>query len=262
MLEQWIASIPVPPGHNEPLSPESLTALPVRFPTGIVNERVILPMVEAASTTQITWPLALDPERPQFLQSHELGLVCKLVEARLLKRLRFADSNVYSVAVGIDFSTHCSPNPGQPARGTMQVSFSSDPHRAALTADSVLAELFLLRTEGPTQEDVSSTCEIARREHEEALQTNQYWLERLRQCAFAQRVDGSKAEKFELWEAERQQVLREMSPAGVTQVLQALLSHSNTNYSIVTLLPSSLPTCGALASAVHENLIRCAAPSW
>ena len=127
---------------------------------------------------------------------------------------------------------------------------------------SVLAELFLLRTEGPTQEDVSSTCEIARREHEEALQTNQYWLERLRQSAFAQRVDGSKAEKLELWEAERQQVLREMSPAGVTQVLQALLSHSNTNYSIVTLLPSSLPTCGALASAVHENLIRCAAPSW
>lgn len=261
LIEAWLASIPAP-ASNTPLAPEALRVLPVAFPRGIVNEQVILPMVEPASATQITWPISLDESRPLFLQCHELGLVCKLVEARLLKRLRFADSNVYSISVGMDFGAHSSPNPGEPARGTLQISFSSDPDRAKICAESAQAELRLLCTEGPTEADVSSQCEITRREHEEAQQTNHFWVERLRQAAFSQRASGSVSERLQSWEAERVECLRSMDPAAVKRVLQALLPHVSTNYSHVTLLPSQFPTCGLLTSAVHESLVRCAAPSW
>ena len=61
----------------------------------IVGMQVVLPMVDPASTVQLTWPIRLDAARSQFRQCHELALVCKLVESRLLKRLRFADSNVH-----------------------------------------------------------------------------------------------------------------------------------------------------------------------
>lgn len=236
--------------------------LPVNFPKGVVNEQVVLPMVEPASATQLTWPISLDASRPQFLQCHEVGLVCKLVEARLLKRLRFADSNVYSVSVGIDFGTHGSPDPGEPARGTLQISFSSDPDRAKTCAESAQAELQLLCTEGPTAADVSSQCEITKREHEEAIQTNHFWVERLRQAAFSQRACGTLSEKVQSWEVERVECLNTMNPAAVKRILQALLPHVSTNYSHVTLLPSQFPTRSLVTSAVHESLVRCAAPSW
>ena len=97
LLETWLASIPAPAGArpNAPLSPEALTVLDVAFPLGVVKEQVVLPMVDPASTVQLTWPIRLDAARSQFRQCHELALVCKLVESRLLKRLRFADSNVH-----------------------------------------------------------------------------------------------------------------------------------------------------------------------
>ena len=263
LLEVWLASIPAPADSNAPLAPEALRVLPVSFPSGVVTEQVVLPMVEPASATQLTWPISLDASRPIFLQCHEVGLVCKLVEARLLKRLRFADSNVYSVSVGIDFGAHSTPDPGEPARGTLQISFSSDPDRAKTCAESAQAELRLLCTEGPTAADVSSQCEITRREHEEAKQTNHFWVERLRQAAFSQRASGAGvSEKMQRWEAERVECLNTMNPAAVQRILQALLPHASTCYSHVTLLPSQFPTCGLVSAAVHESLVRCAAPSW
>ena len=262
LLEAWLASIPAPVGSNAPLEPEALRVLPVSFPSGVVTERVVLPMVEPSSASQLTWPISLDASRPIFLQCHEIGLVCKLFEARLLKRLRFADSNVYSVSVGIDFGSHSIPDPGEPARGTLQISFSSDPDRAKTCAESAQAELRLLCTEGPTAADVSSQCEITRREHEEAKQTNHFWVERLRQAAFSQRASGGVSEKMQSWEAERVECLNTMNPAAVKRILQALLPHASTNYSHVTLLPSQFPTCGLVSAVVHESLVRCAAPSW
>ena len=265
LFEKWLASIPPPAAgeRNAPLAPEALTARPVAFPPGVTDRRVVLPMEEPASATQMTWPLALDGARPHFVQSHELGLLCKLLEARLLKRLRFADSSVYSVSVGLDFGTHASPRPRDAVRGTLSVHFTSDPARAAETARSVHTELRRLRDDGPTDDDAASACEISRREHEESLQSNGFWLERLRTAALSQRVAGSLAQRMRRWEDERVQALREFGPQKVQALLEALLPHAATNYTSIALLPSKMPTCGvALGGAAKELLVHLAAPTW
>ena len=54
--------------------------LAVRFPRGVVYERVALPMIDPASATQITWHFKFDAARHEYLQSHELIFACKVRE--------------------------------------------------------------------------------------------------------------------------------------------------------------------------------------
>ena len=105
------------------------------------------------------------------------------------------------VTVSIDFGTHSAPSAREPARGTMMVHFSCDAAKAERMAKAALDELLLLRDTGPTDEDVTAAVETSAREHEEAVQTNCYWVERLRAAALPSRVRGSLAERFAAWEA-------------------------------------------------------------
>ena len=128
------------------------------FPLGpLPNVCHTSPSARSADHQQALWLLPVpltNRRRSHGLRQQQRGArraplhACKLVEARLLKRLRFADSNVYSVSVSIDFGSHSIPDPGEPARGTLQISFSSDPDRAKTCAKSAQAELRLLCTEG------------------------------------------------------------------------------------------------------------------
>ena len=129
-------------------------------------------------------------------------------------------------------------------------------------ATSALAELVLLRDSGPSEEDVRAAVEMSTREHEEAVQTNCYWVERLRAAALPSRVRGSLAERFAAWEALRVAALARLSVEEVRRVLSALLPHAGTNYTSVSLVPESCvpPACTALAAALDESLMRCVAP--
>ena len=128
-----------------------------------------------------------------------------------------------------------------------------------------------LAADGPTDDDASSACEISRREHEESLQSNGFWLERLRTAALSQRVAvsagssaaGTLAQRMRRWEEERTQALAEFGPEKVRRLLEALVPHLATNYTSIALLPSKMPTCGvALGAAAKELLVHVAAPTW
>ena len=139
----------------------------------------------------------------EYMQSHELSLVCKILQVtasaprrppplthlplplrvisapspvafraqrRLLARLRFRECAVYSVHVSLDWSVHYCPAPHEPLRGTLHVNFACEPKGADALVRSVVAELVLLREEGPTDEDVEAAVEMSVREHEEAVQ--------------------------------------------------------------------------------------------
>ena len=260
LVEKWLASIPpaATPEANRRREPAELTPLGVRFPRGVTHKRLSLPMIDAGSSTQLTWRFTFDASRHEYLQTHELSLASKVLELRLMQRLRFETSAVYQTSVRLDLGTYLAPDPSTPFEGTLIVSFSSDATRAASSVELARAELQLLLCEGATEADLTSARQISAREHEDATQTNQYWLSRLAHAVSSGRVEGAAEDRFRVWEELRLRALADLSAQTVKRALGRL---DMQNFTVVTLVPSTLPPiCTNATAIVHESLLRCVAP--
>jgi len=93
-----------------------------------------------------------------------------LLQMRLRDILREQLGGTYSVST--DYSNTL-PSPGY---GTSSISFGSSPENAESLTAEVLKEIKRLATEGPTEEDAQKVREQEKRELEEALKQNGYWL--------------------------------------------------------------------------------------
>jgi hypothetical protein len=67
----------------------------------------------------------LERER-QVKEYHWLNLLCKLLERRLIERLRFRDGRLYTVEVSVFFGLEAPSRQG-PVRGDIAVGFSCSP---------------------------------------------------------------------------------------------------------------------------------------
>jgi zinc protease len=93
-----------------------------------------------------------------------------LLQMRLRDILREQLGGTYSVSA--DYS-NTMPSPGY---GTTAISFGSAPENAERLTAEVLKEIARLAAEGPTEEDAQKVREQEKRELEEALKQNGYWL--------------------------------------------------------------------------------------
>jgi zinc protease len=93
-----------------------------------------------------------------------------LLQMRLRDILREQLGGTYSVSTSY---SNTLPSPGY---GTSSISFGSAPENAASLTAEVLKEITRLATEGPTEEDAQKVREQEKRELEEALKQNGYWL--------------------------------------------------------------------------------------
>jgi zinc protease len=93
-----------------------------------------------------------------------------LLQMRLRDILREQLGGTYSVST--DYS-NILPSPGY---GTTTISFGSSPENAEKLTDEVVKEIRRLAAEGPTEEDAAKVREQEKRELEEALRQNGYWL--------------------------------------------------------------------------------------
>ena len=202
LLENYLASIP-DGAPSQQSRPENLKPLDFSFPQKSVREDMTLPMIEPCGVVQITFPC-----RVQKRLASLLGLMCKVIETRLTRLLRFTHGHVYNVSVsnffGADLPVH-----RDDVVGDIAISFSCDPNLATSLPDMVLEELLRLQKEGVEPNEVATVLEIEKRVREEMMQENSFWLEQVLYCCRSKeyRSKGGLDEAHVRKEAEREAVL-------------------------------------------------------
>jgi predicted Zn-dependent peptidase len=192
LIEQFLGTIPAtdtPP----PRAPRDITPLPWRFPAAPVRREVRVAMAEPQAAAQLTWPLTIGggaagaaavaggarAEAKMVLESVLWArLACRVLESRLLKKMRFQFGDVYSVSVSPYYGLEAPSSP-PPLRGDCAVSFSCDPDAAWRLVELALEELALLQADGPAPEDCATAAELDRRAFELSQAENSFWLERM-----------------------------------------------------------------------------------
>lgn len=117
------------------------------------------------------------PFKDARMESYWLLAICKLLEHRLTKRLRFEGGAIYSVAVSPFFGHEAPSRRDAPIRGDVAVQFSCAPGAQTALARAVVAEVALLQDAGPTQEEVATALALEQRGHEVEIETNEWWLQ-------------------------------------------------------------------------------------
>ncbi|KAF5935352.1 hypothetical protein HYC85_026481 [Camellia sinensis] len=158
-------------------SRDDLKGLPFTFPSTIIREVVRSPMVEAQCSVQLCFPVELKNEN-MMEDIQFVGFLSKLLETKILQVLRFKHGQIYSAGVSV-FLGGNKPSRVDNVRGDISVNFSCDPDISTTLVDLALEEILRLQEEGPTDEDVLTILEIEQRAHENGLQENYYWLDRI-----------------------------------------------------------------------------------
>jgi predicted Zn-dependent peptidase len=192
LVEQFLGTIPAtdaPP----PRAPKDITPLPWRFPDAPTRREVRVAMAEPQAAAQLTWPLTIGggaigaaaaaggprAEAKMVLESVLWArLACRVLESRLLKKMRFQFGDVYSVSVSPYYGLEA-PSTPPPLRGDCAVSFSCDPSAAWRLVELALEELAVLQADGPAPEDCATAAELDRRAFELNQAENSFWLERM-----------------------------------------------------------------------------------
>ncbi|KAI7988214.1 Zinc protease PQQL-like [Camellia lanceoleosa] len=112
--------------------------------------------------------------------------------------LRFKHGQIYSAGISV-FLGGNKPSRVDNVRGDISVNFSCDP------------DISTTLEEGPTDEDVLTILEIEQRAHENGLQENYYWLDRILRSYQSRIYFGDVGTSFEGYSsAQRQTVIVEM----------------------------------------------------
>jgi zinc protease len=141
----------------------------VRYPKGIVTKRVekgIEPKSQAALV--FTGPFQYDPTHRAVIRA-----LAMLLQNRLIDTLREDLSGTYSVTVAPNYSKIPVPD------YSLAIEFGCDPARTDELTRRVLTEIELLKTKGPTDEQVNDVKQALLRDFETNSQQNAYLVSQL-----------------------------------------------------------------------------------
>ena len=146
--------------------------LGVKPPTGVI-EKTVRKGSEPQSQSYIafTGPFEYSAVNRYVLQS--MG---EILQNRLTDKLREKLGGTYSVGASASGARD------EPRTYTATIRFGSAPDRADELAKAVMAELELLKTEGPTAADINKVQEAQRRVRELGLKQNSFWSGQLSQA--------------------------------------------------------------------------------
>ncbi|CAN6441507.1 unnamed protein product [Victoria cruziana] len=254
---QYLGGIPRPSDPILHLNRDDLKGLPFTFPGHIVREVVRSPMVEAQCSVQITFPVELKNEN-MMEEIHFVGFVSKLLETKIMQVLRFQHGQIYSVTVSV-FLGGNKPSRSGDVRGDIAVNFSCDPDSSWKLVELALAEVIYLQENGPSMEDVSSILEIEQRAHENGLQENCYWLDRILRGYQSRVYNGELGASFKAQDEGRSKVRECLMPSTAQASLQRILPFPcKKQYSVVILMPqtSRLEVLQQLLQSTSARLSR------
>lgn len=238
LILQYLGGIPKSPEPILHLNRDDLKGLPFKFPMTIIREVVHSPMVEAQCSVQLCFPVELK-NGTMVEEIHCVGFLSKLLETKILQVLRFKHGQIYSAGVSV-FLGGNKPSRTGDVRGDMSINFSCDPEISSKLVDLALDEVVRLQEEGPSDQDVSTVLEIEQRAHENGLQENYYWLERILRSYQSRIYSGDVGTSFKIQDEGRSRVRESLTPSTALSALQRVLPYPCKNqYTIVILMPQA-----------------------
>uniref|UniRef100_A0A0D9YAI7 Peptidase M16 N-terminal domain-containing protein n=1 Tax=Oryza glumipatula TaxID=40148 RepID=A0A0D9YAI7_9ORYZ len=238
LILQYLGGIPKVGNAVQPLTRDDLKGLPFKFPETIIREVVRSPMVEAQCFVQLGFPVVLK-STTMTEDIHYVGFLSKLLETKIMQVLRFKYGQVYSVNVGV-FLGGNKPSRSGDIRGDISVNFSCDPDMSSKLVDFVLEEISFLQNEGPSEEDVLTILEIEQRAHENGLQENYYWLDRVLRSYQSRVYSGDVGSTFEIQDEGRLKVREALTPQSMQMALQRVVPFPcRKQFTVVILMPKS-----------------------
>ncbi|XP_019051662.1 PREDICTED: zinc protease PQQL-like isoform X2 [Nelumbo nucifera] len=236
LILQYLGGIPKPPQPVLHFNRDDLKGLPFTFPGTIIREVVRSPMVEAQCSVQLSFPVELKNEN-MMEEIHFVGFLSKLLETKIMQVLRFKHGQIYSAGVTV-FLGGNKPSKTEDVRGDISINFSCDPDISRMLVDLALDEIFCLQEEGPSEQDVLTILEIEQRAHENGLQENYYWLDRILRCYQSRAYSGDVSASFEVQDQGRTKVRKSLEPSTAQLALQRILPYPcRKQYSVVILMP-------------------------
>ncbi|KAF5748513.1 putative Mitochondrial-processing peptidase subunit beta mitochondrial [Tripterygium wilfordii] len=236
LILQYLGGIPKPSTPLLDLNRDDLKGLPVTFPRRIIREVVRSPMVEAQCSVQLSFPVELR-NGTMVEEIHGVGFLSKILETKLMQVLRFKHGQIYSAGVSV-FLGGNKPSRTGDVRGDISVNFSCDPDISSSLVDIALEEILHLQQEGPSDEEVSTVLEIEQRAHENGLQENYYWLERILRSYQSRIYTGDVGAAFEVQDEGRLRVRKSLTPLTAQSALQRILPYPcKKQYTAVILMP-------------------------
>ncbi|KAI5664619.1 hypothetical protein M9H77_23942 [Catharanthus roseus] len=269
LILQYLGGIPRPPEPVLNFNRDDLKGLPFTFPSTIVRQVVRSPMVEAQCSVQLCFPVELKNEN-MMEDVHFVGFLSKLLETKILQVLRFKHGQVfvfclfwlficcympcsmsqlflrmysckqiYSVGVSVFLGGNKPSRVGN-VRGDISVNFSCDPDISSALVDLALDEILRLQEEGPSDDDISAILEIEQRAHENGLQENFYWLDRILRSYQSRIFSGDVGASFEVQDEGRSKVREKLKPLTAQLALRRILPFPcKKQYTVVILMPQA-----------------------
>ncbi|KAK4483651.1 hypothetical protein RD792_010852 [Penstemon davidsonii] len=238
LILQYLGGIPRPPKPILNFKRDELKGLPFTFPSTIIREVVRSPMVEAQCSVQLCFPVELKNEN-MMEDIHMIGFMSKLLETKIVQVLRFKHGQIYSAGVSAFLGGNKPSRVGN-IRGDISVNFSCDPDISSILVNLALDEILRLQEEGPSNDDVSAILEIEQRAHENGLQENYYWLERILRSYQSRIYSGDVGASFKVQDEGRTSVRNMLTPLTVQSALQRIIPFPcKKQYTVVILMPQS-----------------------
>ncbi|XAR67091.1 C-terminal processing peptidase [Bertholletia excelsa] len=251
LILQYLGGIPKPQKPVFQFNRDDLKGLPFTFPTTTSREIVRSPMVEAQCSVQLCFPVELKNEN-MMDDIHFVGSLSKLLETKILQVLRFKHGQIYSVGVSV-FLGGNKPSRTDNVRGDISVIFSCDPDISMTLVDLALDEILRLQNEGPADEDVSTMLEIEQRAHENGLQENYYWLDRILRSYQSRIYSGDLGTSFKVQDKGRSKVRNSLTPTTAQLALQRVLPFPcKDQYTVVILMPQEASRFKFLRSLIQS----------
>ncbi|XP_015889207.3 zinc protease PQQL-like isoform X2 [Ziziphus jujuba] len=236
LILQYLGGIPKPPEPVLHFNRDDLKGLPFTFPKTIIRETVHSPMVEAQCSVQLCFPVELK-NGTMVEEIHRVGFLSKLIETKIMQVLRFKHGQIYSVGVSV-FLGGNKPSRKGDVRGDICINFSCDPEISSKLVDLTLDEILHLQEEGPSDQDVSTILEIEQRAHENGLQENYYWLDRILRSYQSRVYSGDLGASYEIQDEGRYKVIKSLTPSTAQSALQRVLPFPcKRQYTVVILKP-------------------------
>ncbi|KAL8489686.1 hypothetical protein ACS0TY_025545 [Phlomoides rotata] len=238
LILQYLGGIPRPPEPILNFKRDELKGLPFTFPSSVIREVVRSPMVEAQCSVQLCFPVELKNQN-MMEDIHLTGLMSKLLETKILQVLRFKHGQIYSAGVSV-FLGGNKPSRDGNIRGDISVNFSCDPEISSTLVSLALDEIQRLQEEGPSDDDVLAILEIEQRAHENGLQENYYWLDRILRSYQSRIYSDDVGASFKIQDEGRTRVRSTLTPITAQTAVQRIIPFPcKKQYTVVILMPQS-----------------------
>jgi zinc protease len=164
LIETYLASIP-----TKENSKSRLKGLRMAFPEGVV-QKTVSSSISNTGLTQINIPVSITKGR---FKGHRLQSVVQVLKTRLMQKLRREMGATYHVKV------KCHNPLFSRTQNIITITFSSDPADRQSLIYATFLELYRLKTEGITQEEVKTVRTLQELRFNNRLSTNEFWMSSL-----------------------------------------------------------------------------------